>query len=691
MLERIALAGLLLAAAGPAQKVDFPALLESMTDLDRLWAPPAPGTRNIQFSSYDRASDRGIGDQDAWYANRDTSNFLRTETRDGKQEHVLADAAGPGAVVRIWSADPKGMLFCYIDGAEQPTWAVDFKELTAGKHPALPEPLAGERSKGHNCHVPFGFQEHIKITSSSNRFYYHVNVLLYPQGTAVESFHPGLLEKHAAALAETAGKLSDPHATLPRGERRRWQARLDFAPAPEGEPHKEFEALSAKGPLVLRGVRLQMKPGEQRLADTLRALLLLVEVDGHAVIRVPVGDFFGSAPEFMPYQSFPMGVAEGPAAAGDLERWGYCYFPMPARSDLRVALRAAGPVTGAEAVLDLFVDARPLPEGTLAFHASWHHEKQVRTRPFKDHRVLDARGPGRFVGCSVVVGNPTRAWWGEGDEKFFVDGERSPSTFGTGTEDYFGYAWCWPGLFASAYHAQVQCDGPGNFGWTCVGRFQVHDMVPFQKSFLFDMELWHWKDVFMDYSSTAYWYGRPDASSGTPDPPPFEMRKAETIEPPPPFVAAGAIEGESLEVLGMTGGTHEAQDVSGFGERQWSRDHQLWWQGGKPGDRLTLALPVPAPGRYRLRAVFTKAPDYGIVQVHLAGAKLGGPIDLYGRRVAPAQAITLGEVELEAGAAPLALEIVGKHESAVPKYMAGLDYLLLEGPIPETENKEARR
>ena len=40
--------------------------------------------------------------------------------------------------------------------------------------------------------------------------------------------------------------------------------------------------------------------------------------------------------------------------------------------------------------------------------------------------------------------NPVEAWWGEGDEKVFVDGEKFPSHFGTGTEDYYGYAWCWP-------------------------------------------------------------------------------------------------------------------------------------------------------------------------------------------------------------------------------------------------------
>ena len=67
--------------------------------------------------------------------------------------------------------------------------------------------------------------------------------------------------------------------------------------------------------------------------------------------------------------------------------------------------------------------------------------------------MLQTEGRGRFCGVMLHVWNPRGGWWGEGDEKFFVDGEKFPSTFGTGSEDYFGYAWCDPHLFQRAYHA----------------------------------------------------------------------------------------------------------------------------------------------------------------------------------------------------------------------------------------------
>ena len=106
-------------------------------------------------------------------------------------------------------------------------------------------------------------------------------------------------------------------------------------------------------------------------------------------------------------------------------------------------------------------------------------------------------------------------WWGEGDEKIYVDGESFPSHFGTGTEDYYGYAWCWPGLFTHAYHSQSRCDGPANYGRTSVNRFHIIDRIPFTTDFKFDMELWHWTaKCQVNLAVVAYWYAKPGATDG---------------------------------------------------------------------------------------------------------------------------------------------------------------------------------
>ena len=98
-----------------------------------------------------------------------------------------------------------------------------------------------------------------------------------------------------------------------------------------------------------------------------------------------------------------------------------------------------------------------------------------------DWTILTTRGRGRFVGTHLHVWNPRGGWWGEGDEKFFVDGERFPSIFGTGSEDYFGYAWSSDARFSRPYHGQLLNEK--NRGNVDDNRWHIPDSVPFQTGF----------------------------------------------------------------------------------------------------------------------------------------------------------------------------------------------------------------
>ncbi len=103
-------------------------------------------------------------------------------------------------------------------------------------------------------------------------------------------------------------------------------------------------------------------------------------------------------------------------------------------------------------------------------------------------------------------------WWGEGDEKFFVDGEKFPSTFGTGSEDYIGYAWSaeppFP-TFDSAFACQPHVAFDGN-GHTSVNRFHICDNVPFTTSFEGVLEKYkgnRWGgENYCLYDTISYWY-----------------------------------------------------------------------------------------------------------------------------------------------------------------------------------------
>ena len=134
----------------------------------------------------------------------------------------------------------------------------------------------------------------------------------------------------------------------------------------------------------------------------------------------------------------------------------------------------------------------------------------VRTRPYRDWHVGTLEGRGHLVGTLLNVENGAgTAWWGEGDEKLYVDGGSFPAIFGTGTEDYFGYAWSSGEVFAHPYHAQTRAPANGFGGAFSMNRFHVPDPIPFERSLRFDFEIWHWTDTAIAIDATLYWYARP--------------------------------------------------------------------------------------------------------------------------------------------------------------------------------------
>ncbi len=645
------------AAALPAQSavLDQVMLLERLIDLDWLWQPPLPGERCVQFSSYDRASQRGPGDPAAWYANNDRGQYLRVVERDGGKEFVMAEVQGPGCIARLWSANPQGTLHFDLDGAR--VWSVDFAALCSGKVKGVPEPIAGMHARGGNCYLPIPFGRSLVLSCTSGECYYAVDVVQWPAGTRVDPFAPARL------------------ATLGAGER------MVTATARIGPYNTEIWVPTQKQQVapgqVVRKLDVLLPSSLPRAdqIEIMRHCLLVVRCGDEETVRVPLADFFAVG-------------AAGNAFVGRClalsDRKATCAFPMPMPKggSIEIVVEADyGDDPWPQSKVPLIDRAwtEPLADtDPLLFRASYQLAKGTPTRPFSDHRVLDARGTGRFVGCSLLVRNPSRVWWGEGDEKFTVDGEAFPSWFGTGTEDYFGYAWCDATPFAALFHAQVECQGPMNFGFTQLHRTHVLDAVPFRQSFRFDLERWHWVEtIAIDYATVAYWYGAPGATSGLPPVPAAEDRWLDNLSRVPMLVVDGALEAENLKVLSCSRGEADRQSTW-FVEKTFSGDAQLWWRGGQVGDVLVLGVPVPDAGRYRVTLANGQSDDYGIVKFSLAGLELGQPFDGYSPMVCSSGAREVGVVQLMAGLANLRIEIVGRNEKAKPQFMLGLDYVKLE-------------
>lgn len=615
-----------------------------MYDLDRL-AWPAEYTM-AQASSYDRAAKSPT---ENWFANGDNGQYLRTEEHEGRKEHVMADLKGPGSVMRIWSANPGGQVRFYFDGEEKPRLEANLSDLLHGKVAGLGEPFSYEAARGCNLYYPLPYSKSLKITvdESANYkgLYYHVGFRTFPAGTPVETLNPSNLPSDYSTPPDSGPNIL----------------------AHKGGTLKPNESISmvAVGPATIRGfsVDLGKSFGAQKLPwdspkaghNLLGSAVLTIEADGETTVVAPLGDFFCSSPGVVPAKSVPFEVTRDGLLV--------CSFPMPFAKELKFRIENRGK---APFRLDMKANVRPTPDvAPYRFHAQWSYYRGS-TRPMRDLTFMDATGQGRFVGTYLHIENPTPGWWGEGDEKVFVDGESFPSTFGTGTEDYFGYAWSNPELFQRPFHGQPRCDGPGTFGHDIVYRWQIFDDIPYTKSLKFDLEMWHWAEVEATWSRVAYWYAAPGGTGNHP----IEVKLPTEMAMPKPV--AGAIEGENLKVIECTGGTNEVQD--GFWEI--SGQKQRWWIDAKAGDRLALSLPVAKSGRYELFANMCHARDYGIHEIRLEGTKLA-EIDFYSDGL-KWEKVSLGVVDLKKGNARLEIVCRGANGKAEPRGMFGLDYLMLK-------------
>jgi hypothetical protein len=672
LLGLLIVVGLTSSVQADGQKLSYVDLVHRITDLEYLSTLPAQGDQCAQWSSYDRKSryDAASGKYIGWDANGDGGGIIRKEG----DKVVMAEMQGPGCIWRIWSAAPEaGRVRIYLDGAEEPAIDLPFKGYFDGKNePFTRTALVHTVARGWNNYTPIPYKKSCKVVADKGwGAYYHFVYETFPQGTEVPTFNRSLGAEELAAL-DRADALLNRSGADPEGNRPEDQVlRRNI----EVKPRGTAKVATIRGPRAITGLRIKLAlPPAPADRDLLRELCLQIRWDGERQPSVwaPLGDFFGTAPGANQYRSYTLGLTE--------DGWWYCNWYMPFAKDANVQIINDGSSPHRLSV-ELTHAALVHPIAQLGrFHAKWHRDAFLPTEPEReiDWPVVKTDGAGRFVGMMLHIWNPRGGWWGEGDEKFFVDGEKFPSTFGTGSEDYFGYAWSDPGLFQHPFHNQTHNDGNSR-GHISVNRWQIPDNIPFHSKFEGDIEKYYPNQKPTLYAAMAYWYL---SANGTdpylPSPVSERVGYWTSVER---VKIKGVIEGETLKVLSKTGGQTQEQDLTGFGE-SWSNDAHLWWTEAKPGDKLELLLPVTKAGQYRVGMQLTKAPDYGVVQLYLDGQKLGEPLDLYHASVVPSGLLKFGEHQLDAGDHKLMIEVVGANEKAVKNYMSGLDYVKLT-PVAE--------
>jgi hypothetical protein len=271
-------------------------------------------------------------------------------------------------------------------------------------------------------------------------------------------------------------------------------------------------------------------------ADHLRELVLRIYWDGaeKPAVECPLGDFFGLGfGRYVEYKSAPIAI-------GGIKALN-CYWPMPFAKGARLTMTNEGtkPVGSCYFNIDYRLDDKPATD-VRYFHTQY---RQAYPAPKgKEYLILDTQGAGHHVGTFLSVMANSNGWWGEGNDKFFVDGAATPTIEGTGSEDYFCGAWDFQHAFWNPYNGVPLYDNAEKGGEkrgilnTCY-RWHLQDPVPFKKSLRFVIEHGRhgWDNdrepLRNHYSSVAYYYLDSPEGDG-PTLPPYAERVPHLLELP---------------------------------------------------------------------------------------------------------------------------------------------------------------
>jgi hypothetical protein len=429
-----------------------------------------------------------------------------------------------------------------------------------------------------------------------------------------------------------------------------------------------------------------------------RLLRLRVYYDGspEPSVDAPLGDFFAVGHGFeRPVNSLLIRDSSSGRSRNS-------YWPMPFERSCRVTMTNEGSRRVANLYYHVDWSKLPsLPPGTAYFHARYRQALPAAAgRPYE---VLSVQGRGHYVGTVLSVIQNEPGWFGEGDERIYVDGERAPRIEGTGTEDYFNDAWSLR-VAEGPYAGVPVAEGTDLGARMTAYRWHVADPIPFTRSLRFDLEHVGWTynadgsvrsaseeraDLF---SSVAIWYQAGIARD----------------QPAVPYGAARLPHGNARQVeverfladVKAEGGAASVQK-----EVFWSKD-LLFFEAKGPGAKIHVPLDVAEGGRYELIAQVAHSPDYGIYDVlldgkpltgstgleHEPGANTGraGSINAYFTETYVAEDHLLGWLTLAPGRHTVTFACTGRHPDATAHNL-GIDTLVVARLGPATESDGARR
>jgi Protein of unknown function (DUF2961) len=385
-------------------------------------------------------------------------------------------------------------------------------------------------------------------------------------------------------------------------------------------------------------------------------------------VECPIGDFFGIGHGVdKPFTSLPVRVSSD-------GRGRNCYWPMPFRKKARITV-----TNESDKRCDAFyfyIDWQKHPsisKDSAYFHAMYRQEYPCVMG--RNYLLADLEGRGHYVGTIQSVYMVSPGWYGEGDDFFFIDGEREPSLRGTGTEDYFCDGWGFREQSGPFYGTPLW-EGFDTGDRGTAYRFHIADPVVFRKSLRVEIEH-KGSQVFPDgkfdgfierddlMSSVALWY-QVEPHKPWPALPPGKDRL--------PFTEQALVKGhDAVESAKHSQAPVEVQEVGGVSDGK-----QLWFKPTEPAGWVEVPFNVDTPANAMLTLKMVHSWDYGTYLVKLDGKEVAR-LNLYAPDVTPSEH-KLGMQKLSSGQHAIRFECVGKAPNSAG-YFLGFDTLQARVPV----------
>jgi len=286
------------------------------------------------------------------------------------------------------------------------------------------------------------------------------------------------------------------------------------------EPGNTITLLDAAGPGIITHVWITIASSEKYHLKKL-VLRMYWDEEVSPSVETPIGDFFGlGLGDYFQFESTPLAVASDKALNS--------FFPMPFHKRARITVTNEGSADVDAFYFNIDYQALPhdLPAETMYFHAQYRQSAPARGWTTQwasngdpavngkknldgenNYVWMEATGRGHFAGVTMSVLQNQDGWWGEGDDMFFVDGEKQPSINGTGSEDYFLGAWDFGDHSFSYALFGAPVKGAEFAGSrSSVYRFHLDSPIPFTKSLRATIEHGNANHRSDNFFSVAYWY-----------------------------------------------------------------------------------------------------------------------------------------------------------------------------------------